>query len=80
MDDNTMGLVRSILRGYGAHMRRLRLGAQLSQLQAAHIVGVSQAIISHIECGYFIPPNSLKAIYWHCIKQAHINKTKRKER
>lgn len=48
--------VRSYLISYGKNMRKLRKKAGFSQLDVAGILLCSQAIISHIECGYMLPP------------------------
>lgn len=52
--------IRSFLKGYGNHMRELRLACELKQKQVAKKVGCSQAIISHIECGLLLPDTELE--------------------
>lgn len=52
--------VRSFLKEYGEHFRHLRLKAGLGQLKVANHIGCSQAIISHIECGYMLPPQDIE--------------------
>jgi transcriptional regulator with XRE-family HTH domain len=48
--------VRVFLYAYGKNFREMREKAKLTQLQVADAVRCSQAIISHIECGYMLPP------------------------
>lgn len=48
--------VREFLSQYGAKLREKRKQIKFTQLQVAEIIGCSQAIISHIECGYMLPP------------------------
>lgn len=56
--------VRNFLEEYGQKVKVLRKKANLSQLEVAKIVECSQAIISHIECGYMLPPPHIeKAIF-----------------
>ena len=52
--------VRQYLEAYGNGFRHKRKQAGLSQLEVAHIIGCSQAIISHIECGYMLPPSNIE--------------------
>jgi transcriptional regulator with XRE-family HTH domain len=48
--------VRNFLEVYGQKIKALRVKAKLTQLEVAKICECSQAIISHIECGYMLPP------------------------
>lgn len=61
------GKIRVFLEANGLHFREMRLKAKITQLKAAKMVGISQAIISHLECGYMLPPphiiDSLQSIY-----------------
>jgi transcriptional regulator with XRE-family HTH domain len=52
--------VREWLSKYGNELRQKRKKANLYQLQVAQIIGCSQAIISHIECGYMLPPVNIE--------------------
>ena len=54
--------VREWLSNYGNELRQKRKKANLSQLEVAQIIGCSQAIISHIECGYMLPPVNIEAL------------------
>lgn len=56
--------IRSFLISYGNSVRNARLKANMTQLQLARLIPCSQAIISHIEQGYMLPPpHILKAIH-----------------
>lgn len=52
--------VRAFLKDYGLRLRNERINAKMTQLQVARIIGCSQAIISHIECGYMLPPPKIE--------------------
>ena len=52
--------VREWLSNYGNEFRRKREKAKLTQLEVAWTLGCSQAIISHIECGYMLPPEKIE--------------------
>lgn len=49
-------IVREFLIDYGNEVKTARENISLTQLELAHLVLCSQAIISHIECGYMLPP------------------------
>ena len=57
MDEQT---IRNFLVSYGDKVRRARIKLELTQLKLARLIGCSQAIISHIECGYMLPPPHIK--------------------
>lgn len=61
--------IRDFLKEYGKNFRLLRTRKKLSQLRVAQFVGVSQAIISHIECGYFLPSPELESTLIDLYKQ-----------
>lgn len=44
------------LKKYGNDFKTMRLKANISQLEVAQEIECSQAVISHIECGYMLPP------------------------
>ena len=48
--------VRAFLKEYGDNFKKLRYRANLRQVDVAAQIRCSQAIISHIECGYMLPP------------------------
>ena len=48
--------VRVFLYAYGKNFKEMREKTKLTQLQVANFIGCSQAIISHIECGFMLPP------------------------
>ena len=52
--------IREFLAVYGNNYREKREKAKLKQLEVAKIIGCSQAIISHIECGYMLPPEHIE--------------------
>lgn len=52
--------VREWLSNYGNELRRKREKANMTQLEVARTIGCSQAIISHIECGYMLPPEKIE--------------------
>lgn len=51
---------RKYLSEYGGAFREMRHNAKLTQLKVARMIGCSQAIISHIECGYMLPPPEIE--------------------
>ena len=53
-------IVEKYLSNYGARLRQMRLRANYTQLEVAHLLNISQAIISHIETGHFLPPEDLE--------------------
>lgn len=53
--------IREYLKQYGARLRDMRIKAKLTQLDVARFIGISQAIISHIECGFFLPSDELES-------------------
>lgn len=67
-----MNVVREYLQDYGQEFKDLRIQAKLTQLKVAKCLGCSQAIISHIECGYMLPPEQLEMelhnLYYDLIK------------
>lgn len=63
-------IIRAYLLQYGKKFRKLRKQAEFTQLQAAQCVQCSQAIISHIECGYFMPPPRLEKALLELYQQA----------
>ena len=52
--------VRSFLKRHGYGFRLMREEAKLTQLEVARRMGCSQAIISHIEQGFFLPSESFE--------------------
>lgn len=52
--------VRDFLIRYGEYFRSQRKKCELTQLQVANAIGISQAIISHIEQGYMLPPQEIE--------------------
>lgn len=48
--------IRTFLSAYGDRVRAARLNADMSQLELSRLIPCSQAIISHIEQGYMLPP------------------------
>lgn len=48
--------IRKFLISYGDSVRTARLKANMTQLKLARLIPCSQAIISHIEQGYMLPP------------------------
>lgn len=48
--------VEEYLKSYGRSLREQRLRSKLTQLKVARSLGISQAIISHIETGRMLPP------------------------
>jgi transcriptional regulator with XRE-family HTH domain len=62
--------VEGFLMTYGADFREKRLLAEMTQLEVARHLGISQAIISHIETGRMLPPveleEQLHALYSNC--------------
>lgn len=52
--------VRRYLAEYGESMRKKRKAKNLTQDNVAAECHISQAIISHIECGCFMPNKSLE--------------------
>lgn len=53
-------LIRSYLAKYGQKLRPERERTGLSQRDVAEDIGISQAIISHIECGMYLPSEHLE--------------------
>ena len=53
--------IREYLKEYGARLRDMRIKSKLTQLEVAQFIGVSQAIISHIECGFFLSSDKLES-------------------
>ena len=53
MDEKT---IRAFLISYGDSVRIARLKANMTQLALSRLIPCSQAIISHIEQGYMLPP------------------------
>lgn len=51
---------REFLIDYGIKIKTARENIGLTQLALARLIPCSQAIISHIECGYMLPPPILK--------------------
>lgn len=47
--------VEEYLKSYGRSLREQRLRSKLTQLKVARSLGISQAIISHIETGRMLP-------------------------
>lgn len=52
--------VEAYLKQYGEWFRYKKLSVGMSQLAVATQIGVSQAIISHIETGHMLPPIELE--------------------
>ena len=52
--------VRAFLKEYGDNFKKLRYMANLRQVDVAAQIRCSQAIISHIECGYMLPPHHIE--------------------
>ena len=52
---------RQYLKVYGKQLRAKRKKLSLTQLEVAHIIGCSQAVISFIECGYMLPPAEIES-------------------
>lgn len=52
--------VEEFLKEYGKQFRCKRLRANMSLLQVARRLNISQAIISHIETGRMLPPKWLE--------------------
>jgi transcriptional regulator with XRE-family HTH domain len=52
--------VERYLSEQGTRFREKRLQANLTQLEVAHLLNISQAIISHIETGRFLPSKDLE--------------------
>ena len=48
--------IRTFLSAYGDRVRTARQNADMTQLELARLIPCSQAIISHIEQGYMLPP------------------------
>lgn len=55
-----MEWTRKFLKVYGQRLQNKRKEAELTQSQVARLVKVSQAIISHIENGLYLPPVELE--------------------
>lgn len=55
MDKMLKAIAHKFLKDYGNYFKQLRLKAKLTQDEVAKSIGCSQAIISHIECGYMLP-------------------------
>lgn len=53
-------IIERYLSEQGARFREKRLQANYTQLEVAHLLNISQAIISHIETGHFLPPENLE--------------------
>lgn len=53
--------VRSVLISYGIDVMQARKNIGLTQLELPRLVPCSQAIISHIECGYMLPPPHIES-------------------
>lgn len=53
-------IIEKYLSDQGARLRQMRLQANYTQLEVAHLLNISQAIISHIETGHFPPPEDLE--------------------
>jgi transcriptional regulator with XRE-family HTH domain len=53
-------IIEKYLSDQGARLRQMRLQANYTQLEVAHLLNISQAIISHIETGHFLPPENLE--------------------
>ena len=47
--------VEIYLKAYGAMFQEKREQCKLTQLEVAHQLGISQAIIGHIETGHMLP-------------------------
>lgn len=62
MTQTEKSLLRTCLRSYGESFREARIKANLTQLELAHKAGISQAIISHIECGFFMPSSEIESL------------------
>lgn len=54
-------LMRSYLARYGQKLRAERERTGLTQLDVAKDIGITQAIISHIECGKYLPSEHLES-------------------
>jgi predicted transcriptional regulator len=67
--------IRLFLAEYGEVMRSKRHKAKLPQIQVAHFIGVSQAIISHIECGLMLPPKEIENAIIEIYEEAENEKT-----
>ncbi len=52
--------IRFFLKRYGHNFREMREMTQLSQLDVVKKVHCSQAVISHIENGYYLPSPSFE--------------------
>ena len=52
--------IHKLLLSYGDRIRVARIKAGLRQLDLARALGCSQSVISHIECGYMLPPPRIK--------------------
>jgi transcriptional regulator with XRE-family HTH domain len=59
--------VEGFLMTYGADFREKRLLAEMTQLEVARHLGISQAIISHIETGRMLPPRRIRGAITHSI-------------
>lgn len=56
--------IRDFLISYGNSVRNARIKANMTQVELSQLIPCSQAIISHIEQGYMLPPpHILKAIH-----------------
>ena len=57
-------VTRNYLISYGESVRTARNKAKLTQIALSRLIPCSQAIISHIEQGYMLPPpHILKSIH-----------------
>lgn len=52
--------VEEYLKQYGMAFRDKRLRLEMTQLQVARSLNISQAIISHIETGRMLPPKEIE--------------------
>lgn len=52
--------VEAYLEQYGLSFLEKRLRADITQLQLARLLNISQAIISHIETGHMLPPKEIE--------------------
>lgn len=63
-------MVEEYLRRYGEHLREQRRLRNLTQIEVAKLLHISQAVVSHIETGQMLPPktieNALIKLYQTC--------------
>ena len=62
--------LRDALAFYGLRFRRWREDSGLTQMQLAQKAGISQSIISHIECGCYLPSLDLENTLIWILKEA----------